>query len=93
MVSLITIVSLMILENLELQNVYKVVKTQEKPGFVTRLPSHNVCWAILSYMNLLKQPILSVFQNIPSSRISFPIVSLSGISEKFYCLAYYNRLA
>ena len=43
MVSLITIVSLMILENLELQNVYKVVETQEKPGFVTRLPSHNVC--------------------------------------------------
>ena len=30
MVSLITIVSLMIWENLELQNVYKVVKTQEK---------------------------------------------------------------
>ena len=43
MVSLITIVSLMIWENLEMQNVYKVVKTQEKPGFVTRHPSHNVC--------------------------------------------------
>ena len=34
MVSLITIVSLRICKNLDMQNVYKVVKTQEKPGFV-----------------------------------------------------------
>ena len=40
MVSLITIVSLMIWENLDMQNVYKVVKTQEKPRFVTTIRSH-----------------------------------------------------